>query len=197
MKKLIIGISGASGALYGVRMLHMLAPIADVQTHLVISPAGLMNIQHELGMDKKTVSALADETYTHLQIGATIASGSFKTTGMVIAPCSVKTLAAIASGYCDNLMTRAADVCLKERRRLILMVRETPFHLGHIRNMASVTEMGGIIYPPLPSFYAKPQTIEEMVDQTIAKVLDGFDIDVSEHLTPWSGLKPELKQGLT
>lgn len=172
-------------------MLHMLKPIADVETHLIISSAGLMNIQHELDMDKKSVFALADETHAHLQIGATLASGSFKTAGMIIAPCSVKTLAAIAHGYCDNLMTRSADVCLKERRRLVLMVRETPFHLGHIRNMASVTEMGGIIYPPLPSFYAKPQTIEEMVDQTIAKVLDGFDIDVSEHLTPWQGLKQD------
>ncbi|PHR94129.1 MAG: 3-octaprenyl-4-hydroxybenzoate carboxy-lyase [Robiginitomaculum sp.] len=191
MKRIIIGISGATGAIYGVRMLRMLAPIKDVETHLVISPAGLMNIQHELDMDKKSVCALADETHTHLQIGANIASGSFKTCGMVIAPCSVKTLAAIANGFCDNLLSRAADVCLKERRRLVLMVRETPLHLGHIRNMAALTEMGGIIYPPLPSFYAKPASIEDMVDQTIAKVLDGFDIDVSKHLTPWPGIGHE------
>ncbi|PHR54660.1 MAG: 3-octaprenyl-4-hydroxybenzoate carboxy-lyase [Robiginitomaculum sp.] len=187
-KRIIIGISGASGALYGVRMLSMLKPIKEVETHLVISSAGLMNIAHELDMDKQSVFALADKTHTNLQIGASIASGSFKTCGMVIAPCSVKTLSSIATGYCDTLMTRAADVCLKERRRLVLMVRETPFHLGHIRNMASVTEMGGIIYPPLPSFYAKPKSIEEMVDQTIAKVLDGFDIDVGKYLTPWPGI---------
>ncbi len=189
MKRIIIGISGASGAVYGVRMLAMLGDIKGVESHLIISPAGMMNIDHELGMDKKSVLAMADHTHTHLEIGASLASGSFKTDGMVIAPCSVKTLAGIANGYCDNLMSRAADVCLKERRRRVLMVRETPLHLGHIRNMASVTEMGGIIYPPLPSFYSKPKTIEEMVDQTIAKVLDGFDIDVSKHLTPWPGLK--------
>jgi len=188
MKKIIIGISGASGAIYGVRMLSMLAGVKDVETHLVISPAGMMNIQHELDLDKKSVTALADHVHNQNQIGASIASGSFKTAGMVIAPCSVKTMACIAGGICDNLITRAADVCLKERRRLVLMVRETPLHLGHIRNMAALTEMGGIIYPPLPSFYSKPKSIEDMADQTIAKVLDGFDIDVSEHLKPWEGL---------
>jgi len=187
MKKIIIGISGASGAIYGVRMLSMLSKVKNVETHLVISPAGLMNISHELDMDKKSVSKLADHVHSNSQIGASIASGSFRTDGMVIAPCSVKTMACIANGICDNLITRAADVCLKERRRLVLMVRETPLHLGHIRNMAALTEMGGIIYPPLPSFYSKPKSIEEMVDQTIAKVLDGFDIDVSAHLKPWEG----------
>ena len=188
MKHIIIGISGASGAVYGVRMLKMLSPIKDVHTHLVTSPAGLMNIKHELDMDKNDLSKLANEVHSHLQIGASIASGSFKTCGMIITPCSVKSMAAIANGICDTLLTRAADVCLKERRRLVLMVRETPFHLGHIRNMAALTEMGGIIYPPLPSFYSKPKTIEDMVDETIAKVLDGFDIDVSKHLNPWQGL---------
>lgn len=188
MKKIIIGISGASGALYGIRMLSMLADMKEAETHLVVSPAGYMNIEHELGLDKKAVSALADVVHNHLAIGASLASGSFNTSGMIIAPCSVKTMAAIASGYCDNLMSRAADVCLKERRRLVLMVRETPLHLGHIRNMASITEMGGIIHPPLPLFYNKPKTIEDMVDQTIAKVLEGFGLDVSAHLTPWQGL---------
>ncbi len=188
MKHIIIGISGASGAVYGVRMLKMLKPIQDVHTHLVASPAGLINIKHELGMDKNNLAKLAGEVHSHLQIGASIASGSFNTCGMIIAPCSVKSMAAIANGICDTLLTRAADVCLKERRRLVLMVRETPLHLGHIRNMAALTEMGGIIYPPLPSFYSKLKTIEEMVDETIAKVLDGFDIDVSKHLNPWQGL---------
>ncbi len=191
MKRIIVGISGASGAIYGVRMLKILVDIKSVQTHLVISPAGLMNIHHELAMDKQAVQALADHTHTHGEIGASIASGSFKTDGMVIAPCSVKTMAAIANGFCDNLISRAADVCLKEKRRLVLMVRETPLHLGHIRNMATISEIGGIIYPPLPSFYSKPNTIEEMVDETIAKVLDGFDIDVAKHLKPWQGLGQE------
>jgi 4-hydroxy-3-polyprenylbenzoate decarboxylase len=188
MKRIIIGISGASGAIYGYRILKMLAPIADIETHLIVSSAARMNIKHELNIDIKQLHALADIVHTENQIGASIASGSFKTDGMVIAPCSVKTMAAIANGFCDNLISRAADVCLKEHRRLVLMVRETPFHLGHLRNMAKLTEYGGIIYPPLPSFYAKPQSIEEMVDQTLAKVLDGFDIDVSKHLNPWMGL---------
>ncbi len=188
MKKLIIGISGASGAVYGVRMLSMLQGIKNVETHLIVSSAGWMNIRHELGIDKAAVHILADHVHTDGDIGACIASGSYKVDGMVIAPCSVKTMASIANGICGTLISRAADVCLKERRRLVLMVRETPLHLGHLRNMALVTEIGAIVAPPVPAFYSKPKSIEEMVDQTNAQVLDGFGIEVQEHLKPWNGL---------
>ena len=189
MKKIVIGISGASGAVYGVQMLRMLQSIEDVKTHLVISSAGWMNIRHELDMDKATVHKLADHVHTDGDIGACIASGSYKVDGMVIAPCSVKTMASVANGVCSTLISRAADVCLKERRRLVLMVRETPLHLGHLRNMVLLTEIGAIIAPPVPAFYSKPVSIKEMVDDTIANVLDGFDIDVQKHLKAWPGLK--------
>jgi len=192
MKKIIIGISGASGAVYGVRMLSMLQDIADVETHLIISSAGWMNIKHELDMDKASVHALADHVHTDGDVGACIASGSYKVDGMVIAPCSVKTMASIANGICGTLISRAADVCLKERRRLVLMVRETPLHLGHLRNMALVTEIGAIVAPPVPAFYSKPESIEEMVDQTNAQVLDGFGIEVHKHLKVWQGLKNKV-----
>lgn len=192
MKKIIIGISGASGAVYGVRMLSMLQGIEGVETHLIVSTAGWMNIKHELDMDKRALHALADHVHTDGDIGACIASGSYKVDGMVIAPCSVKTMASIANGICGTLIARAADVCLKERRRLVLMVRETPLHLGHLRNMALVTEIGAIVAPPVPAFYSKPKTIEEMVDQTNAQVLDGFGIDVQEHLKVWPGLKGKV-----
>ncbi len=188
MKKIIIGISGASGAVYGVRMLSMLQGVADVETHLVISSAGWMNIKYELNLDKPAVRSLADHVHTDSNIGACIASGSYKVDGMVIAPCSVKTMASIANGICGTLISRAADVCLKERRRLVLMVRETPLHLGHLRNMALVTEIGAIVAPPVPAFYSRPKSIEEMVDQTNAQVLDGFGIEVREHLKVWQGL---------
>jgi len=188
MKRIIIGITGASGAIYGIRMLEMLREVSGVESHVIVSSAGQMNIAHELGMDAKSVAALADVAYKEKEIWEKIASGSFKTDGMVIAPCSVKTLSAVATGYCDNLISRAADVCLKERRRLVLLVRETPLHLGHIRNMASVTEMGGIIELPVPAFYSKPETISDLVDETAAKALDGFGIDVSKYLKPWNGL---------
>ena len=188
MKRIIIGITGASGAIYAIRMLEMLREAGGVESHVIVSSAGQMNIAHELGMDAKSVAALADVSYKEKEIWEKIASGSFKTDGMVIAPCSVKTLSAVATGYCDNLISRAADVCLKERRRLVLLVRETPLHLGHIRNMASVTEMGGIIELPVPAFYSKPETISDLVDETAAKVLDGFGVDVSKYLKPWNGL---------
>ena len=188
MKRIIIGITGASGSIYGIRMLEMLREVGGIETHLIISSAGHMNIAHELGMDAKAVTALADVTYKEKEIWEKIASGSFKTDGMIIAPCSVKTLSAVATGYCDNLISRAADVCLKERRRLVLLLRESPLHLGHIRNMASVTEMGGIIELPVPAFYSKPKTISDLVDDTAAKALDGFGIDVSKYLKPWEGL---------
>jgi 4-hydroxy-3-polyprenylbenzoate decarboxylase len=165
-QRLVIAITGATGAVYGVRLLHHLRPLAEIETHLVISDAAILTLHQETGLQRKEVEALADVVHKQNNIGASIASGSFQADGMVIAPCSMKTLAAVAHGLSDNLIARAADVMLKERRRLVLMVRETPFNLAHLRNMTAVTEMGGIIFPPLPSFYHQPKTIDEMVDHT-------------------------------
>ena len=187
-KRLIIAITGATGVIYGIRLLQALRDIASVETHLLISEAGVLNLHQELDMKRKDVEALADVVHNVRDVGAAIASGSFQSDGMIIAPCSMKTLAAVAHGFSDNLITRAADVVLKERRRLVLMVRETPFNLAHLRNMTAVTEMGGIIFPPLPGFYHRPATIAEMVDHTAGRVLDLFEIQHS--LTPrWNGLK--------
>ncbi|KVD83735.1 3-octaprenyl-4-hydroxybenzoate carboxy-lyase [Burkholderia stagnalis] len=187
-RRLIVAITGATGAIYGVRLLDMLRAAGGVETHLLISSAGWLNIQHELKLSKADVERRADVVHAVRDVGATIASGSFATDGMVIAPCSMKTLASVAHGLSDNLITRAADVTLKERRRLVLMVRETPFNLAHLRNMTAVTEMGGIVFPPLPAFYAMPKTIEELVDQTVARVLDLFAL--SAPLTaPWEGIR--------
>jgi len=155
---------------YALRLLARLKA-AGVETHLVLSPAGVLNAHHELGLDRHALEALADHAYNPADIGAAIASGSFRSDAMVVAPCSMRTLAAIAHGLSDNLLTRAADVALKERRRLVLMVRETPFNLAHLRNMTLVTEMGGVIFPPLPAFYHRPQSIDEMVDDTVERVL--------------------------
>ena len=186
-KCIIVAISGASGAVYGVRLLQGLRGMTDVQTHLVVSDAGWLNVQQELDMPRADVEALADVVYPVRDIGSTIASGSFRCDGMVIAPCSMRTLAAVALGLSDNLITRAADVMLKERRRLILMVRETPLSLAHLRNMTSVTEMGGIIFPPVPGFYQRPQTIEEMVGHTVSRVLDLLDLPQADAVR-WNGL---------
>lgn len=177
-RRLVVGITGATGALYAVRLLQALRDVPDVETHLVVSPSGVLNIRHELDIGRQEVHALADRVYSFRDVGAALASGGFATDGMVILPCSMRTLAAVAQGLSDNLITRAADVMLKERRRLLLMVRETPFNLAHLRNMTAVTEMGGIIFPPLPAFYHRPRSIEEMVDHTVARVLGLFDIDV-------------------
>ena len=187
-KRLIIAITGATGAVYGVRLLEVLRDAPEIQTHLLLSEAGLLNLHQELDLNRKQVGALADVVHNVRDIGASIASGSFQSEGMIVAPCSMKTLAAVAHGLSDNLITRAADVVLKERRRLVLMVRETPFNLAHLRNMTCVTEMGGIIFPPLPGFYHHPQSIAEMVDHTVGRVLDLFAIPHA--LTPrWNGLK--------
>lgn len=188
-KRIIIGVTGASGAVYVRRMLEMLSEMKDVETHLVVSPSGFINIAHEMDIPKSEFCGLADIYHKFPDITASIASGGLKTLGMIVAPCSVNTLAAIANGICDNLLIRAADVVLKERRRLALMVRESPLHLGHIRNMASVTEMGGIIYPPAPQFYSTTLSVEDLITQTAAKVLDGFGLDVSRYYTPWQGMK--------
>jgi 4-hydroxy-3-polyprenylbenzoate decarboxylase len=188
VKRLVVAITGASGALYGVRLLEALRSLKDVETHLMISDAGVLSMHHELDLKRKDVEALADVVHNARDIGACIASGSFQSEGMVIAPCSMKTLASVAHGLSDNLISRAADVMLKERRRCVLMVRETPFNLAHLRNMTAVTEMGGIIFPPLPALYHRPESIVEMVDHTVARVLDLFNI--THAIAPrWSGLK--------
>lgn len=186
-QRFIVAITGATGVVYAVRLLEVLRATTDIETHLVISEAGLMSLNQEVGMKKKQLEAMADVVYNVRDIGAAIASGSFQTMGMVVAPCSMKTLASVALGLSENLISRAADVTLKERRRLVLLVRETPFNLAHLRNMTSVTEMGGIIFPPLPSFYQHPKSIAEMVDHSVGRVLDLFHIP--HQLTPeWPGL---------
>ena len=168
--RLVVGITGASGAVYGVRLLAR-ARALGLETHLIVTPSGVINAHHELGLDRRALDALADQAYAPGDIGACVASGSFDAAAMVVAPCSMKTLAAIAHGFGDNLLTRAADVTLKERRRLLLMVRETPFNLAHLRNMTAVTEMGGIVFPPLPAFYHRPTSIDELVDDTVERAL--------------------------
>ncbi|MES3022961.1 MAG: UbiX family flavin prenyltransferase [Pseudomonadota bacterium] len=187
-RRLVVAITGATGAVYGVRLLQHLGATPGVETHLVVSDAAVLTLHQELDMQRRDVEALAHVVHKNRDVGAAIASGSFESDGMVIAPCSMKTLAAVALGLSDNLIARAADVVLKERRRLVLMVRETPFNLAHLRNMTSVTEMGGIIFPPLPSFYHRPASIDEMVDHTVARVIDLFGIEHA--LAPrWNGLK--------
>lgn len=184
---LIVGITGASGAIYGKRILEALRD-GGVDTHLILSQAARVAIAAEADFTPRDLEALATVTHAPKDIGATCASGSFPTLGMVVAPCSVRTLSEIAVGTTGSLLTRAADVTLKERRRLVLMLRETPLHLGHIRSMAAVTEMGAIVYPPVPAFYARPTTLEDMVDHTVGRVLDLFGLDTGlSHR--WSGLR--------
>ncbi len=185
--RLIIAITGATGAVYGVRLLQFLRAHGLAETHVLISEAGLLSLHQELGMKRRELDALADASYALRDVGASLASGSFQSHGMVVAPCSMKTLAAIAHGLSDNLITRAADVVLKERRRLVLMVREAPLNLAHLRNMTAVTEMGGIIFPPVPAFYQHPQNIDQMIDHTLGRVLDLFGLDNT--LAPrWDGM---------
>ncbi|WP_338439526.1 UbiX family flavin prenyltransferase [uncultured Aquabacterium sp.] len=185
-RRLIVGITGASGALYGVRLLQR-ARTLGIETHLVATPAGILNVHHEMGLGRTELEALATQAHSPGNVGACIASGSFTTDAMVIAPCSMKTLASVAHGFGDNLLTRAADVTLKERRRLVLMVRETPFNLAHLRNMTAVTEMGGIVFPPLPAFYHRPQTIDQLIDDTVERVLAVLQIEAARP-TEWQGL---------
>jgi 4-hydroxy-3-polyprenylbenzoate decarboxylase len=185
-QRLVVGITGATGAAYGVRLLQRARELG-AQTHLVVTPAGVLNVHHELGLDRKALEALADAAYAPGDVGACVASGSFDTAAMVVAPCSMKTLAAVAHGLSDNLLTRAADVTLKERRRLVLMVRETPFNLAHLRNMTAVTEMGGIVFPPLPAFYNRPASIEEMVADTVERVLALVGLGGTQ-VRAWQGL---------
>ena len=182
----VVGITGASGACYGVVLLKRLRELG-AYTHLVVTPAGVLNAHHELGLDRTALEALADEHHAIGDVGACIASGSHPAQAMVVAPCSMKTLAAIAHGLSDNLLSRAADVTLKERRRLVLMVRETPFNLAHLRNMTAVTEMGGVIFPPLPAFYHRPQSIDELIDDTVERVLALLGV-AEARPKPWAGL---------
>lgn len=190
-KRLVIAMTGATGAIYGVRMLQILKDLPDWETHLVISAAGLVNLKYELDMDRAALHRLADVTHGINDIASSIASGSFKTEGVVVAPCSMKTLAAIAHGFGDNLISRSADVALKERRKTVLVPRETPLNLAHIRNMAAVTEMGGIIFPPMPAFYNKSDSVKAMVDEGVGRILDMYGVIIDGLFKPWTGLGNE------
>jgi 4-hydroxy-3-polyprenylbenzoate decarboxylase len=186
MQRLIVAITGASGAVYGVRLLTHLRALGGIETHLLLSSAGVLNAYQELGLRRGDLEALAHVVHNVNDIGATLASGSFQSLGMVIAPCSMRTLAACALGLADNLIGRAADVCFKERRRVVLLTREAPLNLAHIRHMEAVTLMGGVIFPPVPAFYQRPASLEEMVDHTLARVLDLFGI-VHALAPRWAG----------
>ena len=191
-KRLIVGMTGASGAIYGVRLLRLLQN-TGVETHLVMSRSARITLTQEMDIDAAEVSALANVVHSVDNVGASISSGSFKTMGMVIAPCSMRSLAEIATGVTSSLVTRAADVVLKERRRLVLMVREAPLHLGHLRAMTAATEIGAIVYPPVPAFYARPASLEQMVDHTLGRVLDLFEIE-NTAVSRWGGLN-SIKNG--
>jgi len=188
-KRLVVGICGATGAAYGVRLLEAIAAEPGWESHLVLTDAGALNAHHELGLKRRDIEALADVHYRPKDIAAPIASGSFLTAGMVIAPCSMKTLAAVAHAHADDLVSRAADVVLKERRRLVILPREAPFNLAHLRNLVAVAEMGGVVFPPVPAFYARPKSVEEIVAHTVYRVLDLFGIH-APGAKRWRGLKP-------
>lgn len=183
MKRLVVGLSGASGVILGVRLLEILRD-HGIETHVVLTPSAALTLTYETERTPEEVKALASHVHPFKDVGASIASGSFRTDGMIVAPCSMTTLAAVASGICDNLLTRAADVTLKERRRLVLLARETPLHAGHLENMLKVTRLGAVVAPPVPAFYAKPASIDEMVDHTLARALDLFGIE-SALATRW------------
>jgi polyprenyl P-hydroxybenzoate/phenylacrylic acid decarboxylase-like protein len=185
--RMIVALAGSSGPHFGVRLLEVLRATGGIETHAIISAGARATIAYELDRDPATVAQLADVVHDERDLGATIASGTFLTQGMVIAPCSIKTLAAVANSFNDNLIARAADVCLKERRRLVLVVRETPLHLGHLRLMLQATEMGAVILPPVPAFYHRPASLSDIVDHTVTKVLDQFGIDAGL-IERWQGL---------
>ena len=191
--RLVVGISGASGVIYGIRLLEFLKTVPSLETHLVLTTAARQTIVQETPWAIKSVEALATVVHNNRDVGASIASGSYATRGMVIVPCSIKTLSAVAHSYTAELLTRAADVTLKEGRPLVLVVRETPLHVGHLRLLTLAAEMGAVIYPPVPSFYARPQTIDELVNYTVGRILARLGID-NELFTAWSGLKEELSQ---
>lgn len=189
-RSVIVAITGASGAIFGVTVLRMLATMPGVHTHLVVSPAGWMNLDHEVALPRAEIEALAGEVHGFRDVGAAIASGSFGASAMIVAPCSMRSLAAIAVGLSDNLITRAADVMLKERRRLVLMVRETPLNLAHLRNMTAVTDMGGVVFPPVPAFYNRPASLQAMVDDLSRRAIDLLQIGEPQ-ARQWTGLKSE------
>lgn len=191
-RRIIVALTGATGGIYGVRLLEELRRIGGVETHVVVSKSGLLSAQAELGMGRREIEALADVGHAERDIGASIASGSFRHDGMIVAPCSMRTLAAVATGVTDNLVTRAAEVALKERRRLVLLARETPLTLVHLRNMVTVTEMGAVVFPPVPAFYAKLESLDAMIDQTVGRVLDLFGLD-SPLVRRWAGLKAPVE----
>jgi polyprenyl P-hydroxybenzoate/phenylacrylic acid decarboxylase-like protein len=186
-KRLIVAITGATGSIYGVRILETLRGMGGWETHFVVSDAGALNAWYDLKLARKDLARLADVVHNVRDVGASIASGSFVTHGMVIAPCSMKTLAAVALGYSDNLIARAADVILKERRRLVLITREAPLNLAHIRNMAAVTEMGAIVYPPVPAFYSRARSVDDLVNHTVGRVLDLFGVE-HDRIKRWRGI---------
>jgi 4-hydroxy-3-polyprenylbenzoate decarboxylase len=186
MKRVVVGLSGASGSVYGIRLLQALRTDPDVETHLVISASGKRTLAEETDYSVKDVESLAHVVYDDRDIGASLASGSFRTAGMIVAPCSIKTLAALAQGHADTLIARAGDVTLKEGRPLLALVRETPLHLGHLRQMTAFAEIGGIVFPPVPAFYQKPKTIDDLVDHTVARVLDRMGLG-REPREEWTG----------
>jgi len=186
-QRLVVGITGATGAAYGLRLLDRARELG-IETHLIVTPAGVLNVHHELGLDRNALEAHADHAYAPADVGACVASGSFATAAMVVAPCSMKSLAAIAHGFGDNLLTRAADVTLKERRRLVLMVRETPLNLAHLRNMTAATEMGAVCFPPLPAFYHRPQSVQDIVNEGCERVLELCGIQGAQPQA-WEGLR--------
>jgi len=188
MKKLIVGMSGSSGVIYGIRMLEALKDIDQVETHLVMSPYAKLNIEIETTFTPQYVESLADVVHSYRNQAATISSGSFKTDGMIVTPCSMKTLSAIVNSYADSLLVRAADVVLKERRKLVLMPRETPLHVGHCKLIYEAAQMGAIITPPMPAFYNNPQSIDDIINHSIGRILDLFDID-TDFLKRWQGNK--------
>lgn len=190
--RLVVGISGASGAMIGVRLLAALRRLGQIETHVIVSPSGAVTAAQEMGLNRHDLEQMADVVHNVRDIGAAVASGSFQSMGMVIAPCSMKTLASVAHGSSDNLLTRAADVILKERRRLVLVARETPLNLAHLRNMTLATEMGAIVMPPVPAFYTHPKTIEDVVDHLVGRILDLFDIRHNEIAQRWAGLTDEF-----
>jgi 4-hydroxy-3-polyprenylbenzoate decarboxylase len=194
MKRLIVAITGASGVIYGIRALEVLRAVPDIETHLILTPSGARTIVEESDYSVDKVRKLADHQYNYKDIGASISSGSFKTEGMLVAPCSVKSLSGIANCYNDELVVRAADVCLKERRRVVLLFRETPLHAGHIALMDQATRNGAIIMPPVPAFYSRPKTIDDLVMQTVGRALDLFDIDA--HIVKrWTESAPAATAG--
>ncbi len=187
-QRLIIAITGASGSIYGVRLLQQLQLLNNIETHLIVSDSGALTAYQELGIKRKELESLAGVVHSVRDIGASISSGSYRTAGMIVIPCSMKSLASIANGYADNLVSRAADVVLKERRKLVLVTRETPLNLAHLHNMTKVTEMGGIICPPVPAFYNKPNSIDDLVNHTVGRVMDLLSISSNHLVKRWEGL---------